>query len=132
MPANTQNLFTGFSTVGNTLSKNWTYYDIELIKRDLMNYFNTRVGERVMRPDFGCKIWDYLMEPLTPGMRDLVVEEVTRVVQSDSRLEVQSVDVYTLGAGIRIEATLLYVPFAVIDTFTMDFENRQDQELGFN
>ena len=126
-----QNLFVGFSTVGESLTKNWTYFDIDLIKRDLMNHFNTRVGERVMRPDFGCKIWDYMMEQLTPGMKDLVVQEAMRVCESDSRVTVESVQVYSYDNGIRVELTLLYTPFSVIDTFYVDFDNRQDAELGF-
>ncbi len=128
---NSQNIFTGFSTSGSSASKNWTYYDIDLIKRDLMNHFNTRVGERVMRPNFGCKIWDYMMEPLTPGMSDLIKQEAIRICESDSSVSINDVKVYTAGAGIRVELTLLFQPFAVIDTFAVDFEARQDDELGF-
>lgn len=32
----------------------------------------TRLGERVMRPDFGSRIWDYLFEPITPRTLGLV------------------------------------------------------------
>lgn len=128
---NSQNVFTGFSTTGSTLTKNWTYYDIELVKIDLMNAFNTRVGERVMRPSYGCKIWDYLMEPLTPSIRDLIVQEATNICQADSRVNVNSVNVYTAGSGIRVEMTLIFNPFGVMDSFTVDFEARQDSELGF-
>ena len=127
-----ENIFKGFSTTGVALTKDWTYYDIELIKRDLMNHFNTRVGERVMRPDWGCKIWDYMMEPLTGGMRDLVVNEAIRICESDSRVTVKDVQVYTMGAGIRVELTLSYDPLAVVDTFYVDFDARQDAELGFD
>lgn len=126
-----QNIFKGFSTVGAPLKKEWTFYDIELIKRDLMNHFNTRVGERVMRPDYGCKIWEYMMEPLTGGMRDLVVAEAIRICESDSRVSVDKVQVYTMGSGIRVEITLSYDPFSVIDTFYVDFDARQDSEFGF-
>lgn len=126
-----QNIFKGFSTAGTTLSKDGTYYDIDIIKIDLMNHFNTRVGERVMRPDYGCRIWDYMMEPLTGGIRDLIVSEAVRVCESDSRVEVNDVKVFTMGSGIRVEITLNYIPFAVVDTFYVDFDARQDAELGF-
>jgi phage baseplate assembly protein W len=128
---NSQNIFYGFNSIGPATKRDWTYYDIELIKRDLMVAFNTRVGERVMRPDYGCKIWDYLMEPLTSGMRDLVVAEALRICRADTRVSVNSCNVYTLGAGIRVELTLLYEPFGVVDNFYVDFDARQDAELGF-
>jgi phage baseplate assembly protein W len=129
--ANSQIFFTGFSTIGSTLTKNWTYYDIDLVKIDLLNAFNTRVGERVMRPSYGCKIWDYLMEPLTPSIVDLISQEATSICEADSRVNVNSVNVYQFGQGIRVELTLIFNPFGVIDTFTVDFESRQDSELGF-
>jgi phage baseplate assembly protein W len=120
-----RNLFTGFSTIGTALSKNWTYYDVELIKRDLLNHFNTRVCERRMRPDYGCLIWDYMMEPLTSGMVDLISTEAIRICQSDPRVVVKSVNVYRLDAGVRVDMTLFYEPLNVADTFYVDFENRQ-------
>lgn len=119
-----QNLFTGFSTASASLTKDWTLYDIELIKRDLYNHFNTRVGERVMMPKFGCRIWDYLMEPNSPAMRDLIAQEATRICEEDTRLSVQNVNVYSMGNGIRVEITLFYVPFQVSDTFVADFNQR--------
>jgi len=126
-----QNYFVGFSTVGENLTKTWTHYDIDLIKRDLLNHFNTRVGERVMRPDFGCKIWDYMMEQMTPYMRDFILQEALRVCESDSRVTVNSSNAYAYGNGIRIELTLLYRPYDVIDTFYVDFDTRQNAHLGF-
>lgn len=128
---NSQNVFTGFSTTGSSSSKNWTFYDIDLIKKDLMNHFNTRVGERVMRPDFGCKIWDYMMEPLTSAMKDLVRNEAVRVCEYDSRVSVSSVKVYSAGSGIRIELTLTFNPFATVDSLIVNFEAPQDNRLGF-
>ena len=129
--ANSQTVFVGYSSIGPSLQKDWTLYDIDLIKRDLINAFNTRVGERVMRPSYGCKIWDYIMEPLTAGMRDLIVSEATRICQSDSRVTVADMRVYTAGAGVRVEMTLNYEPFNVVDTFFVDFDARQNAELGF-
>ena len=33
--------------------------DSELVRADLLNHFNTRVGERLMQPEFGCLIWNF-------------------------------------------------------------------------
>ena len=35
------------------------------VKRDSMNNLNVRKGERLMRSNFGCVIWDMLFEPST-------------------------------------------------------------------
>jgi phage baseplate assembly protein W len=125
MASSSNIVFKGFSTAGGLVSQNYTYYDIALIKRDLMNHFNTKVGERVMRPAYGCKIWDYLMEPLVTGTRDVIVAEAVRICQSDSRVTVQNVQVFASENGIRIELTLLYKPYDVINTFAVDFDSRQ-------
>lgn len=117
------NLFTGFSTAGADLNKDWTRYDIDLIKRDLMNHFHTRIGERRMRPTFGCRIWEYLMEPATAHNRDLIAEEAKRVCESDSRLSIQDIQVHRLENGIRVEITLFYTPFDVVDKFVVNFNN---------
>ena len=36
----------------------------------------TAPGERVMRPRFGCEIWDLLFEPVTPNLLGLIAEAV--------------------------------------------------------
>ncbi len=131
--ANSQNVFTGFCSIGPAIKRNWTYYDIDLVKRDLMVAFNTRPGERVMRPDWGCKIWEYMMEPLTDGMTALVVSEAIRICGLDSRITVQSCNAYNAGSGIRVELTLSYQPFGVVDSFYVDFDARQTTaSLGYN
>jgi hypothetical protein len=36
----------------------------------------TAPGERLMRPDFGCRIWDLLFEPVTANLLGLIAEAV--------------------------------------------------------
>jgi len=118
-------VFVGFSTVNVTNNLNTSLYDIDLINQDLYFAFNTRIGERVMRPDFGCRIWDYFMEQLTPALRDAIVTEAVRICNLDSRLVVQNVQVYQLANGVRVEISLLYQPFNVVNSFYVNFENAE-------
>ncbi len=120
-------VFVGFSTVNADTNPNTTLYDIPLINQDLYFAFYTRVGERVMRPDYGCRIWDYFMEQLTPDLRDAIVTEAIRICNLDSRLVVQNVNVYQLAQGVRIEISLLYQPWNVINSFYINFENAETQ-----
>ena len=74
-----QRYFVGFSTRNSAQTGVRTFYDINLVNIDLMTAFQTRIGERVMRPDWGCALWDYVMEQLTATMRDKIVTECERI-----------------------------------------------------
>jgi phage baseplate assembly protein W len=122
-PAILKRYFIGFSTQNSAVTNVRSLYDIDLINIDLMNAFNTRVGERVMRPDYGCKLWDYMMEPMTPSLRNDIVVEATRICALDTRLVQQSEQVFQFDAGFQINIVLLYLPWQVTSTFTAKFEN---------
>lgn len=52
----------------------------------------TAPGERLMRPGFGCRIWDLLFEPVTPNLLGLIAEAVrTALAQWEPRIEVEDV-----------------------------------------
>ncbi len=127
---NRQTIFRGFSTIGADTARSWHLYDVALIRRDLLNHFHTRVGERVMRPSWGCRIWDYLMEPLTETLRLLIVEEAVRICREDTRVEVIDVTVDETDNGLSIVITLKYLPNGDAETFVVDFEARQDETQG--
>lgn len=105
-------------------------YDVNLVRQDLLNHFNTRVGERVMRPTFGCKIWDYLMEPYSDYVRGLVESEVKRIIAAEPRVEMVDYNVYTFEHGIVVEVLLNYLPFYTSDQLLLTFENTVSQ-TGF-
>jgi phage baseplate assembly protein W len=52
----------------------------------------TAPGERVMRPKFGCRIWDLLFEPITPNLLGLISEAVRdALAQWEPRITVEQV-----------------------------------------
>jgi phage baseplate assembly protein W len=88
----------------------------------------TAPGERLMRPDFGCRIWDLLFEPVTANLLGLVAEAVRdalarwepRIVVDDVQPTVDSDDSALIRIAIdyRVRVTndrrnLVY-PFYVI------------------
>lgn len=88
----------------------------------------TAPGERLMRPAFGCRIWDLLFEPVTANLLGLIREAVRdALAQWEPRIEVTSVEpvqdeVYSglvrIAIAYRVRATndrrnLVY-PFYVI------------------
>lgn len=116
--------FSGFSTVDSEKTRQRVFYDLELCKRDLMNHFYTRPGERVMRPEWGCRIWEYMMEPLTPNVRDIIVEEAVAVIEADPRCQLVNVEVEEIAHGIVVEITFNFIPDAVVETFVVEFDRR--------
>jgi phage baseplate assembly protein W len=63
--------------------------DIDLSMRIVLM---TAPGERVMRPRFGCEIWDLLFEPVTPNLLGLIAEAVYDALgQWEPRVDVEEV-----------------------------------------
>lgn len=116
-------IFVGYSTL-DTNSKQQQFADIPLIKRDLYNHFNTIPGQRVMMPTYGCAIWNLLFEPFDEAVKDAVVAECTKVVMSDSRVILQSITVNEFNQGLVVQMELLYQPYNVIDSFSIEFDRR--------
>jgi len=100
----TNHKYSGFSTINNT-NPGSKLYDIDLIKQDLINQFNTRTGSRVMNPTFGTVLWNYLMEPLTDNIRELLQTEVTKICSSDPRIQPISINLTEYIDGYLLELT---------------------------
>jgi phage baseplate assembly protein W len=68
-------------------------------------------GERVMRPDFGCRVNEILFEPRDVATASLVQKYVTQALNRwEPRIRVLSVDVYTqesLDGAIYVEISYL-------------------------
>ena len=65
---------------------------IEDIERSMRIILLTAPGERIMRPKFGCRIWDLLFEPITPNLMGQVIEAVKEALaQWEPRVDVRNV-----------------------------------------
>lgn len=116
-------VFKGFSSIDKT--RPFTEMtDKALIKRDILNHFNTRKGSRVMRPEFGSSLWDYLFEPLDGLTRDAIIEDVNNVINSDPRVSIINTSVDEYEHGITISFRLKYVIFDTVDSFIIGFDRR--------
>ena len=123
--------FKGFSTVDRTHG-NFKLYDIELAKRDLLNEFYTRKGERLMSPTFGSIIWDLLFDPMTEETVQLIRDDCQRIVTKDPRLEIKDIGVEESDHSITVTILLNYVPTATLTDLVAVF-NRDlvvDREQG--
>jgi len=100
-------LYNGFSTIG--LQNRWSLEDTELVKRDILNHFQTRRGERVMNPEFGSQIWEFAFEPGTVELRQAVLEDAQRIIDSDPRVVAKDITVTQFQYGFQIEMDLYFV-----------------------
>jgi len=113
--------YKGFSTLDDS-SASVKLFDYELIKQDILNQFNTRLGERVMNPTFGTSIWDLIFEPLTPAVKDKIANDINRVLASEPRVTPTNVSITQSDYGFRIELTLVYVGTDQSDTMQIAFD----------
>lgn len=116
-------LFVGFSSVDTSI-KNTQYVDLDLIKRDLINHFYTRKGERVMRPEFGSIIWDLMFEPMTEDTVQLILDDATQIVQTDGRVQLRDINLVEYEHGVQLQMNLLYAPLNIVEQFSLEFDRR--------
>jgi phage baseplate assembly protein W len=114
-------MYKGFSSIS-TSTENYNLFDFELIKQDILNHFNTRQGERLMNPTFGCVIWDLLFEPLTEDIKGLILDNVNTIINYDPRVKAETVIVTSYGQGIQIQCTLKFVPYNIQQSLQLNFD----------
>ena len=120
-----QKRYRGISTVENTGAP-FSLYDLNLIKQDIINHFHIRQGEKLENPTFGTIIWDILFEPLTDGLKEAIIQDITRIINYDSRVSASSVLIDAYETGLQVTCELTYLPYNISETLTLQF----DQKIG--
>lgn len=70
---------------------------------------STVPGERVMRPDFGCSMWEQLFSPLTAGTLGLIEQAVREALERwEPRIELESVDAVGDQSTGTVHITVAY------------------------
>ncbi len=100
--------FRGFSTV-DRIRAPYTLEGRDLVKRDLLNTFYTKKGERPMRPEYGSIIWDLLMNPDDTATEKEIREDVLRIIDTDPRVDHLRTTIIYMDHTIRLEIDLKYV-----------------------
>jgi phage baseplate assembly protein W len=127
--------YKGFSTLSGNAG-NYSLYDFELIKQDIINHFHIRQGERLMQPTFGTIIWDVLFEPLTEDIKSIILEDVNRIINYDPRVSITdtNISVYNgkkSGAGgLQIMFLLTYSPYNITEQIKLQFDEDNGLSTG--
>lgn len=115
-----KNYFVGFNTVNNP-NPPYSLTNIELIKRDILNHFATPMGSRVMMPDFGTRIYEYLFDPFDEYTKNAIIEDATNVVRSDPRVDLIDIIVTQQDQALNIVMNLLFKPESITDNLFVIF-----------
>ena len=117
--------YRGLSTV-NPENPSYRLYDFAIIKQDIINHFHIRQGEKLENPEFGTIIWDVIWEPLTPNLKQIIVQNVQDIINYDPRVTANQVIVDEYENGIQIECTLIYLDYSIAEQMQLRF----DKDIG--
>jgi phage baseplate assembly protein W len=103
--------------------KKCTLVDEKLVVQDFINALNIPQGQKVGNPAYGTTLWTFVFEPNTADVQFQLQNELQRVANLDSRLIVNSINVYTQDNGILLEVELAVAPFNNAQSISIFFDN---------
>ncbi len=115
-------VYKGFSTLAP--SRNFRLTDFDLIKQDIINHFNIRKGEKLMRPNFGTIIWNVLHEPFTDDLKSVIATDVKAIASYDPRVSFDNIVITEYDQGIQIELQLRYITTNQTNLMLMNFNSQ--------
>lgn len=127
IPKEDRTFYIGFNTIGRTRPP-YSLINIELVKQDLLNAFNTRKGERVMMPEFGTRIYDLLFDPFDDITKQAILDDAVEVIRQEPRVELISIDAEDLNYTMRLTIDLIYQPQDVAEQLYVDFTRSSIEE----
>jgi len=82
--------------------------DEEDIRQSLHILLSTSLGERVMQPDYGCNLTDYVFEGLSSTTIGYIKERVANaILYYEPRIVVERIDVTSAGSVDNLEGRFL-------------------------
>jgi phage baseplate assembly protein W len=113
--------YKGFSTVNNNFGSS-KLTDTDLIKRDLLNHFAIRKGEKLMNGEFGTSLRDLIMDPLTDETKAIVIQEVNAVIENDPRVRSEGITLDEYENGLQIEMSVRYLIDNQVENLVVRFD----------
>lgn len=120
----TDNLYRGLSFRNFSKNKSIKLYDVDLIKKDLLNHIFTRRGERVKMFTYGTRIPDLVFEQLDDIALTVISEDLNDVVSMEPRVnlvDLRIVPLYDRNIVI-VSLVLYYVELDFTDQFDISIQ----------
>ncbi len=114
-------LYRGISFRNFSKNKSIKLYDVELIKKGILNNIFTRRGERVKMFMYGTRIPDIIFEPLDDVSLGIIEEDIQMVVSNEPRVTLLSAQIiprYDQGEVI-VNLNLLYLELDFTDQLSV-------------
>lgn len=86
-------------------------YNVQAVKNSIINILSTKKGEKILSPEFGLRIEDYLFEPVSESIAAVISNEILQALTvTEPRVQVVFVQVipfpeqnqYTINISLRI------------------------------
>lgn len=69
-------------------------YDINAIRNSIVNLFNTNKGDRILLPDYGCDLRQFIFEPISNSRGQLIGRTIEKSVQAwEPRVRIINIDI---------------------------------------
>ena len=89
------------------------------IKQSLFIYFNTKLGERIMRPDYGCILHDNQFEKINDEIiESLIFEMKNNIGYIEPRISVEKI--YAANVNFREGLIEIKIDYTIISTNIRD------------
>ncbi len=103
-----------------------TSYTREIIRASILMIFNTRLGERVMTPEFGSRLYKLIFEPNDALLRQLasryVIDDLKRW---EPRVKVTSIRTASSEHELQIHIDYNIVSLSIEDAVTLVFPRQE-------
>lgn len=79
----------------------------EDIKQSLGILFSTTLGERVMRPDFGCNMVQQVFEPTEPAFQTYINNLISQAISTyETRIDLDNIEIEIQNLEGRVDITV--------------------------
>jgi len=103
----------------------------ESVRQSIWIILGTAKGERVMRPDFGCGIYDMVFENITSALAGRVTQAVREaLLMFDTRIDVLDVQVAPDNGGEVLLITVEYEVRATNNVFNLVYPFYLERSAG--
>lgn len=103
----------------------------ESVRQSIRIILGTAKGERVMRPDFGCGIYELVFEPNDSTTAGNIAEAVSEaLLRFEPRIDVVEVDVQPAGDGEMLLINIDYQVRATNNVFNLVYPFYLEQSAG--
>jgi len=117
--------YIGYSTI-DSISGAKTLTDADLAKRDLLNHFHTRRGERVGNPTFGSILPELVFEPLDEATEQEARDDVDKIVNNDPRWNVlETLLSKPTEHSLEIKVRLEYIDTGTAEELFLNFTGEE-------